>query len=246
MKLVIDIGNTTTSLGLWNNHKLSLVTNVENKKIFQNIKKYIKKDIKIIFLASVIGARENKLIKDKLKKIFKCGINQIKSESKLFKITNGYNHPKKLGDDRWAAITGSFLFYQKPLIIIDCGTAISVDIVNTKGKHLGGYIFSGFDGYRDCFKNAFHLKNTKLKESVVMKKKYFPAKTDKGITEGYLLMVVSAIDSIYHQVIKDQKILPRVLITGGYGKIISKNLSIKNKYESNLVLKCLGIISNSL
>ena len=246
MKLVIDIGNTTTSLGLWNNHKLSIVTNVENKKIFQNIKKYIKKDIKIIFLASVIGARENKLIKDKLKKIFKCGINQIKSESKLFNITNGYSHPKKLGDDRWTAITGSFLFYQKPLIIIDCGTAISVDIVNAKGKHLGGYIFSGFDGYTECFKNAFHLKNTKLKESVVMQKKSFPTKTDEGITKGYLLMVVSAIDNIYNQTVKNQRISPTVLITGGYGKVISKNLSVKNKYESNLVLKCLGTISNSL
>ena len=131
-------------------------------------------------------------------------------------------------------------------MIIDCGTAISIDIVNTKGKHSGGYIFSGFDGYTDCFKNAFHLKNTKLQESVVLKKKSFPTKTDEGIADGYLLMVISAIENIYSQVINNKKMLPRVLITGGYGKIISKNLNIKNQYESNLVLKCLGIISNSL
>ena len=37
----------------------------------------------------------------------------------------------------------------------------------------------------------------------------------------------------------------KILISGGYGEIISKNLSVKNKYEPNLVLKSLGVISDS-
>ena len=45
-------------------------------------------------------------------------------------------------------------------------------------------------------------------------------------------------------IIKNEKVFPKILISGGYGEIISKNLSVKNKYERNLVLKSLGIISD--
>ena len=77
-------------------------------------------------------------------------------------------------------------------------------------------------------------------------KKYFPKKTEDGITEGYLLMVISAIENTYNQVKKNQNTPPRLLISGGYGKIISKRLSVKNKYEPDLVLKSIGLIGNRL
>jgi pantothenate kinase type III len=57
-------------------------------------------------------------------------------------------------------------------------------------------------------------------------------------------MVISTIESLYNQIIKNEKVFPKILISGGYGEIISKNLSVKNKYERNLVLKSLGIISD--
>ena len=57
-------------------------------------------------------------------------------------------------------------------------------------------------------------------------------------------MVVSAIENAYNQIKKNQKTLPKLLISGGYGKIISKRLSVKNKYEPNLVLISLGLIAN--
>ena len=77
-------------------------------------------------------------------------------------------------------------------------------------------------------------------------KKSFPNKTEDGITEGYLLMVISAIESAYNQIKKNQKTSPKLLISGGYGKIISKRLSVKNKYAPDLVLKSIGLIANHL
>ena len=246
MKILIDIGNTTTSLGLWKNSKLSMTNNIENNKLFITLKKYLKRDIDEILFTSVIGTKENKLIIDRLKKIFKSNIKQIKSSSSLLGVSNGYIQPKKLGDDRWATIVASSLLHEEPLIIVDCGTAISIDVVNAKGIHLGGYILGGFDGYSRSFKNAYHLKNIKIKEGVASQKKYFPKKTEDGITEGYLLMVISAIENTYNQVKKNQNIPPKLLISGGYGKIISKRLSVKNKYEPDLVLKSIGLIGNRL
>jgi len=246
MKILIDIGNTTTSLGLWKNSKLSMTNNIENNKLLITLKKYLKRDIDEILFTSVIGTKENKLITDRLKKIFKSNIKQIKSSSSLLGVSNGYIQPKKLGDDRWATIVASSLLHEQPLIIVDCGTAISIDVVNAKGIHLGGYILGGFDGYSKSFKNAYHLKNIKIKEGMASQKKYFPKKTEDGITEGYLLMVISAIENTYNQVKKNQNTPPKLLISGGYGQIISKRLSVKNKYEPDLVLKSIGLIGNRL
>ena len=53
----------------------------------------------------------------------------------------------------------------------------------------GDISLGGFDGYSKSFKNAYHLKNIKIKEGSVLQKKSFPKKTEDGITEGYLLMV---------------------------------------------------------
>tara|TARA_B100001778_G_scaffold330902_2_gene334232 strand:- start:824 stop:1564 length:741 start_codon:yes stop_codon:yes gene_type:complete len=246
MKLLIDIGNTTTSFGLWVDNKLSMLTSVENKKICVNAKKYIKKDIDIIFLTSVISSTQNKIIKDCLKKIFKCRIRQIKSSPNILGVKNGYDKPSKLGDDRWVTVVASFILYKEPLLIIDCGTAVSMDIINNKGKHLGGFIFAGFDGYSKSFKNAYHLKHTKIQQGMLLKKKSFPRETSHAITGGYLLMIITAIKEIYNEIKKHQKVIPKILISGSYGKIISNNLSLKSKYEPDLVLKCLGIISDSL
>lgn len=246
MKLLIDIGNTTTSVGLWQNSKLSMVNNSDNHKLFLTLKKYLKKDMDEILLTSVISAKENKLIIDRLKKIYKCKVKQIKSSFALLGVVNGYAQPKKLGDDRWVTIVASSLIYKQPLVIVDCGTAISIDMINTKGMHLGGYILGGFDGYSRSFKNAYRLKRIKIKEDVTSQKKYFPKKTEDGITEGYLLMVTSAIENIYNRINKNQKTLPKLLISGGYGKIISKKLSIRNKYEPDLVLRSIGLIANHL
>ena len=246
MKLLIDIGNTTTSVGLWSKNQLYMTNYSKNNKLLSSIKKYFKKEIDEVFFTSVIGAKENELIISRLKEIYKCGINQIKSSSELLGVTNGYMQPKKLGDDRWVTIVASALFYKKPLIIVDCGTAISIDMVNNNREHLGGYILGGFDGYSKAFKDAYHLKNIRIKEDAVLKKKNFPNKTEDGLTEGYLLMVTSAIENTYEKIKKNQKISPQLLISGGYGKIISKRLSIKNKYEPDLVLKSIGLIANNL
>jgi len=244
LKLLIDIGNTTTSVGLWKNNKLSMITSGKNNKLLSILKKYSKKEIDNIFFTSVISDKENKRIIGKLKKIYTSSIKQIKATRVLLGMTNGYAKPKHLGADRWATIVASFILYKRPLIIVDCGTAISIDIVNRRGVHLGGYILGGVAGYSKSFKNAYHLKNIKIKQDTTAQMKSFPNSTQSGIEEGYLLMVISAIENTYSEVKKNQKISPNVLVTGGNGKIISKRLSIKNKYDSDLVLKSIGIISN--
>ena len=58
-------------------------------------------------------------------------------------VKNGYKDPARLGADRWAAVIGAYHRYGGPACVIDAGTAITVDVVDAKGQHLGGLIAPG-------------------------------------------------------------------------------------------------------
>lgn len=244
MKLLIDVGNSKTKMGIWNYGRLLNVSLSETKNILKNISNYKTKRINGIYITSVISSKENKKIITYIEKNFKIKPHQIKSTKSMLGVNNGYIKPTKLGDDRWCTIVGLYKLYKKPLLIVDSGTAITLDCVNNNGKHLGGYILSGSDGYQSSFTNSYNLKSIKLK-NINPIKKFKPSKsTDEAILEGYVLMVTSAIEKLYKNFSAQQTKKPLLIIGGGYGQIISKRLSIKNKYEPNLVLRCLGLIAN--
>lgn len=58
-------------------------------------------------------------------------------------VSNGYSHPLTLGVDRWAAMVGAYQLTATALLVIDCGTACTADIVDSGGRHLGGAILPG-------------------------------------------------------------------------------------------------------
>ena len=245
MKLLIDIGNSKTKIGIWNHKRLSNLSEYETKDFFKNISKYKKNVIDEIYVTSVISQKDNTKIKSYLEKIFKIKPYQIKSTKSLIGVKNGYKQPSKLGDDRWCAIVGAYNLFKRPIIIVDCGTAISIDCVNSLGQHLGGYILSGFEGYSKSFFNAEKLKNIRLHEQNI-KNNLSPAKNTKdAILSGYTIMVISAVEKIYKQFQIKVRKKPFLVLSGAYGKQMSSHLNIKAKYEPYLVLKSLGLISEN-
>lgn len=58
-------------------------------------------------------------------------------------VHNGYFEYGRLGVDRWLAMIGAYTAQAGPLCVVDCGTAMTVDVVNGAGRHLGGWIMPG-------------------------------------------------------------------------------------------------------
>lgn len=244
MKLLIDVGNSQTKIGIWNYGRLSNVSLSETKNFLKNISRYKKKSINEVYITSVISSKENKKLQTYIERNFKVKSKQIKSTKSLIGVKNGYKQPSKLGNDRWCTIVGAYNLFKVPLIIVDCGTAISIDCVNGYGQHLGGYILSGFDGYSKSFSNADKLKKIKLNKKNIKNNLATAKNTKDALLSGYMLMVTSAIEKIFKQLqIKIRK-KPLLILTGAYGKQISSHLSIPVKNEPNLVLKSLGVISD--
>lgn len=58
-------------------------------------------------------------------------------------VSNSYDQPARMGVDRWLAMLAAFNRYGGNLCVIDCGTALTFDVVSAAGKHIGGLIMPG-------------------------------------------------------------------------------------------------------
>lgn len=68
-------------------------------------------------------------------------------------VRNGYTKPESLGVDRWLALLGAADFAPVDKLIVDAGSAITVDLLTQSGEHLGGAILPGFNTSIKQFKN---------------------------------------------------------------------------------------------
>lgn len=77
--------------------------------------------------------------------ISRLGLNPkfAASEPACNGVVNGYQQPEKLGVDRWLAILATKAKASSAFVVVDSGSAITVDLVTSQGEHLGGYIAPG-------------------------------------------------------------------------------------------------------
>jgi type III pantothenate kinase len=76
----------------------------------------------------------------------KLGIAEVTEARSLLEaggVTNGYEIPERLGQDRWLALLGARRLTGKACLVIDLGTAVTADLLTESGLHLGGYICPG-------------------------------------------------------------------------------------------------------
>ena len=79
-------------------------------------------------------------------------INIIKPQKRFGNLTLSYDDPSKLGSDRFSAMLGAINhFPNKPLLIIDIGSAITFDVIDRNGLHQGGFIMPGLKALRRSF-----------------------------------------------------------------------------------------------
>ncbi len=68
---------------------------------------------------------------------------RLRAEPQSHGVTNGYREPGQLGADRWMAIVGAVAQYHAPVLVMDLGTATTIDLVDADRRHLGGVILPG-------------------------------------------------------------------------------------------------------
>ncbi|KGK40970.1 hypothetical protein LH51_17890 [Nitrincola sp. A-D6] len=93
-------------------------------------------------VASVAGGVVNDWLKAVLTDL-SIPVDFVQVSAQLCGLTNAYENPQQMGVDRWVAMLAAWQQVRQGVCIVDAGSAITVDFVNAKGVHLGGYIVPG-------------------------------------------------------------------------------------------------------
>ena len=96
-----------------------------------------------VLLCSVASDSRITEIHDLITRNISAPIVQLTSEKRTASIQNGYHEYDKLGADRWMAVVGAAMHYWFPLVVMDLGTATTLDAIDHEGYHLGGLILPG-------------------------------------------------------------------------------------------------------
>ena len=247
MKLLLDIGNSSVNwasekeskflsqgsfiydknnfedslqenISLMNNTSKILVSNVAGLNVFNSLNSWVDKN----------GSLE--LWQSCIKKEFKG-------------LKTSYTKIEQMGIDRWLSMVACWDRHQSSLCVVSCGTALTIDAVDSVGNHLGGYILPGVDLMQKSL-----IKNT---EDINFTINPYPSidyasDTKTAVNNGAFLSLISSIDRVVSELKLQFGGVPKCVICGGNAPLMKPLLEQKFEYEPNLVLHGLLITHNTL
>jgi len=234
MIILIDIGNSRTKYRIVDEIRSSPITAVTNALIDNEyLSKYFTDACKVI----VASVSEDKLANsiNRWCQTNDIAYRQVISEMKKNKVINAYQQPNQLGVDRWLALVGAAeLFPNKNVLIIDAGTATTVDLLASSGKHQGGWILAGVTTLiSSVLSQTVHVQaNDTEKESLS-----FGFNTSQNVHNAARAATVGAINLAISHAQQQGLVLDEVILTGGNGMSLSTLLSYQNKVQDDLVLR---------
>jgi type III pantothenate kinase len=143
-------------------------------------------------------------------------------------VSNGYDEPERLGSDRWAALIGARALEQGACLVVNAGTATTVDMLTGEGRFTGGVIFPGIEVMKRSL--ARHAAQLALVQGQF---KAEPRDTADAIETGCLLAQAGVIERLHAQM----KPGCACLVSGGDATRVAAALRIPARLVDNLVLE---------
>jgi type III pantothenate kinase len=127
-------------------------------------------------------------------------------------LTNSYQDPSKMGVDRWLAMLAAWRLVQSEVVVVDAGTALTIDLVDRNGCHSGGFILPG----RKLILESLTSSTERVRYDGAPDASIAPGVTTAECVEhGSWLSLLSAIRSVVADCCRRSGRAPRVVLTGG-------------------------------
>lgn len=235
MDLFIDVGNTKTKWCLTSNKGIEKTGSIFNTELIDL--SINSEDIETVFISSVNSENLEKQIVEKIKPL--CPHIYFAKVNKQFLETN---YSDELGVDRWLGVLALTEKTKKNAIIIDSGTALTIDLLlieNDSFLHKGGLILPGFHLFNQSLMQnsaAIRLKNKDITIDI--------NNSDMALLHGFLMSVSGAVEKfIMHHHLNFNEI--DIYLTGGDANIIfdslEEQLQLKYHRIENAVIEGLKI-----
>jgi type III pantothenate kinase len=191
-----------------------------------------------IIIANVAGEGAHQLLVN-WTSIFDAEPIWLRAEAERCGVKNRYERPEMLGPDRWAALIAARSLHNGASLVVNAGTATTVDMLTAEGTFLGGVILPGVELMR--FVLHEHTGRLPIQEG---KSSDAPRNTIDAIETGCRHAQAGAVERMY-RVFREIAPAPLCIVAGGAGRTLVDQLTMPRRYVENLVLDGLAQIAQA-
>ncbi|MGH2752647.1 MAG: type III pantothenate kinase [Actinomycetota bacterium] len=150
------------------------------------------------------------------------------------------DNPREVGADRIAnAVAANHMFPDEPSIVVDFGTAITVDAVSAKGEYLGGAITPGIE----TAAGALYQATAQIRRVELIAPSHAIGKsTIQAVQSGIVYGNASLVDGLVERLSKEVGGTANVIATGGQAHIVVKHCKLVDRIAPDLTLVGLRLI----
>lgn len=196
-----------------------------------------------LLVACVASAGKKQAFLDWIQQHWNCRVDFLSSPPQGHGVTNSYAQAQQLGSDRWAALVAVRAKTTAPVCVVNCGSAVTIDVLDLHGQHQGGLILPGLHAMLEALGTRTGLPA--LDMSVAEQFAPLANSTRDAMLAGAVLSIVALIEKTLAGLQQNPTATPGCYLAGGDAQHVSVNLGVAHKVETDLVLQGLAIIAQS-
>jgi type III pantothenate kinase len=247
--LAIDIGNTRLKWSLYDAARPGASLLAHGAEFLDHIERLAEGPwAELTAPASMLGCAVagdavRRRAEEQVVERFDCSPRWVVSSAAEAGIVNGYDHPTRLGADRWVAMIGARHRMlaegpARPMVVVMIGTAVTVEAVDAYGKFLGGLILPGHGIMLRALESGtagLHVPTGEVRE--------FPTNTSDALTSGGTYAIAGAVERMVQHVRAHCGAEPACYMTGGAGWKMAPSMNGNFELVDSLIMDGLLVIA---
>ncbi|TCL75092.1 pantothenate kinase [Hydrogenispora ethanolica] len=249
MLLVLDIGNTNTVVGVYEDAKLLADWRLATDRL-KTVDEYgilVKslfseagldhRRVESAIISSVVPPVTG-LFAGMIEKYFGVRPREVGPGVKTGLVIK-YENPREVGADRVVNAVAGIQLYGPPLVIIDFGTATTFCAIGAQGDYLGGSIAPGLG----IISEALFIRTAKLpRVEIVRPRTVIGKNTVNSIQSGLFFGYIGMVESLITRIKAEMNCNPLVVATGGLAELIAGDTKMIDRINPYLTLEGLRLI----
>jgi type III pantothenate kinase len=249
MQVVIDVGNTRIKWALLDDHgRLTDNGGALHRGALDDalatLAAALPPATRRVIVANVAGDRVAERLAHAVRASVGIDAEFVATAKRQFGVECAYADPSRLGVDRWVAVLAAHVRAQRAACVIDAGTAVTFDVVDGGGRHLGGLILAGPRLSAAALeRNTSDIGATAAVGAAPQGLAVLGTTTDAAVANGAMLAVAAALDRAVGTVRAKLGGGAAVYLTGGDAETLQGWLETQVELRADLVLEGLALFA---
>lgn len=238
--LAIDAGNTRVKWGVHDGRSwrsTGVIATADTESLDDELRGVLPGGA--AFASNVAGPEVESAIESACKRA-KLTVTFVRSERERLGVTNGYRDAAQLGADRWAALIAAHHAQRGHKLVVNAGTALTVDALTDEGRFLGGLIVAG----PALMRRSLDRGTAALREAHGSVRE-FPDNTPDAIWSGAVLAGAGAVGRLAAAMDAHGSPAGLIILSGGAAQELAPSLDLPFQLHENLVLDGLQLIARN-